>query len=270
MQLDREVRERLDIATELRAAIERNELTLEYQAQVELATHRILGMEALVRWHHPTRGALSPTVFIPIAEQTGTIVTLGRWVFEQACRQMHAWRAEGIAPPMLAINVSLVQLRRGTEFIQDVTQTLQRWGLASTEIEFDVTERTLAQLKWTQNDVLPRLRELGFKIAIDDFGSEYSSFDYVTAYGVNHLKISRSFISKADKDAHSAATVSAIMKFAHDIGIDVIAQGVETRAQAQMLGAIGETAQAQGFHFSAAVPAEMATTLLRAGLVDPE
>jgi len=187
-------------------------------------------------------------------------------VLDRACRQMRAWGDAGIAPPVMAVNVSLLQLRRGAEFIQDACEILERWGLSPPQIEFDVTERTLAQLKWTQSDVLPRLRELGFKIAIDDFGSEYSSFDYIRAYQVNHLKISRAFISKADTDVQSAATVNAILKFAHDVGIDVIAQGVETPAQAQLLGAAARGAQAQGYHFSAAVEPEAATALLRGGL----
>jgi predicted signal transduction protein with EAL and GGDEF domain len=122
---------------------------------------------------------------------------------------------------------------RGQELVRDVTETIAKWGLMPADLEFDVTEATLAQLTWTQNEVLPQLRELGVKIAIDDFGSEYSSFDYVRAYRVNHLKISQSFINRSTSDPECAATIRAIVNFAHDIGIAVIAQGRGDRATAR-------------------------------------
>ena len=135
------------------------------------------------------------------------------------------------------------------------------------DLEFDVTEATLAQLTWTQNEVLPQLRELGVKIAIDDFGSEYSSFDYVRAYRVNHLKIAQSFINRSTSDPESAATIRAIVNFARDIGIGVIAQGVETEQQSDLLSSTDATTQAQGFHFSKAVGADRAAELLRQGRI---
>jgi EAL domain-containing protein (putative c-di-GMP-specific phosphodiesterase class I) len=142
-------------------------------------------------------------------------------------------------------------------------------GPPPSDLEFDVTEATLVQLTWTHNDVLPQLRELGVKIAIDDFGGEYSSFNYVRVYRVNHLKIAQSFINRSTTDPESAATIRAIVNFAHDIGIAVIAQGVETEQQRDLLTStdIKTQAQAQGFHFSRAVAADRAGELLRQGRI---
>jgi diguanylate cyclase (GGDEF)-like protein/PAS domain S-box-containing protein len=265
--LDHEVLDRVTLAEDLKKAIERDELELEYQPQVEVSSRVIVGMEALVRWNHPTRGLLGPGVFIPIAEKTGTIVALGQWVLDRACRQLRLWRDEGLVLPVIAVNLSLHQLKTGQRLVRDVTETIAKWGLAPCDLEFDVTEATLAQLRWTQNDVLPQLRNLGVKIAIDDFGSEYSSFDYVRAYGVNHLKIAQSFVNRSTQDAESAATIRAIVNFAKDIGIEVIAQGVETEQQRALLSSASATSQAQGFHFSKAVAATRAGELLRQGRI---
>jgi EAL domain-containing protein (putative c-di-GMP-specific phosphodiesterase class I) len=177
------------------------------------------------------------------------------------------WRAAGLALPVIAINLSLFQLKSGQDLVRDVTQTIEKWGLAPSDLEFDVTEATLAQLTWTHNEVLPQLRELGVKIAIDDFGSEYSSFDYVRAYRVNHLKIAQSFINRSTRDPECAATIRAIVNFAHDIGIAVIAQGVETAQQRDLLSSADRATQAQGFHFSKAVGPDQAGELLRQGRI---
>jgi diguanylate cyclase (GGDEF)-like protein/PAS domain S-box-containing protein len=265
--LDLEVLDRFTLGGEIKRAIEQNEFELLYQPQVELASQNIVGMEALIRWNHPTRGLLAPGLFIPIAEKTGTIVALGHWVLDQACRQMSLWRKEKLALSVIAVNLSLFQLKSGQELVRDVTDTLNKWGLEPSDLEFDVTEATLAQLTWTQNPILPQLRELGVKIAIDGFGSEYSSFDYVRAYRVNHLKIAQSFINRSTTDPESAATIRAIVNFARDIGIVVIAQGVETEQQRDLLTLTDITTQAQGFHFSKAVGAEDASEMLRHGHV---
>jgi EAL domain-containing protein (putative c-di-GMP-specific phosphodiesterase class I) len=181
---------------------------------------------------------------------------------------MRAWRDAGLSIPLMAVNLSLPQLQRGKELIRDVTATLHKWSLSPSDLELDVTEATLAQLKWSQNEILPKLRELGVKIAIDNFGSEYSSFDYVRAYGVNHLKIAQSFVNRSCSDPGSAATISAIVSFARDVGVGVIAQGVETPEQRALLSATDQHTQAQGFHFSRALGAEEAAALLQRGRID--
>jgi diguanylate cyclase (GGDEF)-like protein/PAS domain S-box-containing protein len=265
--LDQQVLDRVTLANDLKLAIDQDELELYYQPQVELSSGKILGMEALVRWNHPVRGLLAADVFIRIAEKTGTIVALGQWVLKQACRQMRRWRDAGVAPPLIAINLSLAQIKSGQELVRDVAKAITTWGLAPSDLEFDVTEATLAQTKWTRNDVLPQLRELGVKIAIDDFGTEYSSFDYLTTYRVNRLKIAQSFIDSASEDPASATTIRAIINFAHELGIGIIAEGVETREQRAQLIATGSTMQAQGFYFSEAVDSTRAGELLRRGRI---
>ncbi len=268
-ELDQEVRERVALADDLRGAIDRGELELQYQPEVELSSGNILGMEGLVRWHHPTRGLIAPGVFIPIAERDGTMAALGHWVLDQACRQMRAWRDDGVAPLMIAINLSLFELRSAQTFVHDVTEAVAKWRLPPSDLEFDVTEATLARLSWAQSDILPQLHELGAKIAIDDFGSEYASFDYVKAYRVNHLKIAQSLIHRSTTDPESAATIRAIVTFAHSIGIGVIAQGVETEQQRALLAATNRATSAQGFRFSEAVGAARASELLRQGHIAP-
>ncbi|MFC3940333.1 two-component system response regulator [Pseudomonas gingeri NCPPB 3146 = LMG 5327] len=269
-EINQEVTERVAIANDLKHAIEHDELELHYLPEVDLASGKILGMEALVRWNHPERGLLGADVFIPAAEKTGTIVALGHWVLDRACRQMRQWRDEGMAPPVIAINLSLVQLKSGGELVRDVVETTTRWGISPADLEFDVTEATLAQTKWTQNDVLPQLRELGVKIAIDDFGTDYSSFDYLRTYRVNHLKLAQSFIRHATQDPESANTLRAIINFAREVGIGIIAEGVETLEQRSSLIATGSPMNAQGYYFSKAVDSQHASQLLQAGNINPE
>jgi diguanylate cyclase (GGDEF)-like protein/PAS domain S-box-containing protein len=268
--LDQQILDRSQLAAQLREAVAKDQLEVVYQPQVELSSGAILGMEALVRWHHPVRGLLAAETFISLAEQIGVVVPLGRWVLNQACRQMRAWRDAQLPLPVMAVNLSLAQLARGTGLVEEVRACLAKWNLVATDLEFDVTERTLARLKWTDNDILARLNELGVKIAIDDFGTAYSSFDYVRSYHINHLKISRACVARSTTDPRSAATLRAIVSFARDIGVEVIAQGVESEQQCALLGAVKPDAPAQGYHFSAPVVAAEAEQLLRAGTVKHE
>ncbi len=261
--LDQQVLDRLTLAGEVVDAIASGEFELEYQPQVELSSQSIVGMEALIRWNHPTRGLIAPGIFIPVAERTGTLSALGHWVLDEACRQMSEWRKDGLPLPVIAVNHSLLQLRSGTELVRDVTLTLAKWSLLPSDLEIDVTEATLARLTWAKNEVLPQLRQLGVKIAIDDFGSEYSSFDYIRAFRVNHLKIARSLINRSTTDAESAATLRAIVNFAHDVGITVIAQGVETEQQRDLIALTNTATPAQGFHISEPLAADRAGQLLR-------
>jgi len=255
------------LTNELRRAIQQGELELRYQPQVELSGQTIVGVEALVRWNHPRKGLLPAGAFIPIAERGGLTVELGNWVLERACRQMRQWRDAGLSVPLLAINVSLAQLQSSQELLHEVIAATARWGLAPADLEFDVTEATLSQLKWSGNEVLPQLRDLGVKIAIDNFGSEYSSFDYVRAYRINHLKLGRAFINRSCLERGGVATISAIINFAREVGVSVIAQGVETEAQRALVASADAEVQAQGFHFSDAVTAEEAAELLRRGRI---
>jgi EAL domain-containing protein (putative c-di-GMP-specific phosphodiesterase class I) len=194
---------------------------------------------------------------------------LGRWVLNQACRQMKQWSDAGIAPPQIAINLSLAQLTNSPELIEDVRDITSQWGLSPSVLEFDVTEAALGQATLASNDALGRLREIGARVAIDDFGTEYSSFTYPRAYGVSHLKIARDYIARAVDRPDVAATVRAIIHLARELGIGVIAEGVETEQQRNLLVTTGATTKAQGNFFSVAVDAQHAGDMLRAGAVLP-
>jgi diguanylate cyclase (GGDEF)-like protein/PAS domain S-box-containing protein len=267
--LDETVRERVLLSAELRDAIEKGQLELYYQPQVEIVSGTIVGAEALVRWNHPTRGLLLPSDFLLIAEQTGTIMPLGYWVLDHACRQMRQWRTEGVAPPVITINLSLTQLKNTRELVQQVVDVLAKWDLMASELEFDVTEATLAQLKWNRNDVLIQLRRLGVKIAIDDFGMEYSSFDYLKSYSVNHLKIARALIAAAVTDPDKAEMIRVMIALARELGISVMAEGVETAQQRALLISTGSPTKAQGFYFSEAVNATRFRALLDQRQIKP-
>ena len=267
--LDREARERATLANDLQQALEREELELYFQPQVELSTGLIVGMEALIRWNHPKRGLLQPADFLPIIESTPIILTLGQWVLDHACEQMNAWRQAGIAPSNLAVNLSLKQLQTGEGLVGAITQTLTKWGLSPKDLELDVTESMLAHVTLHKNAVLDRLQQLGVKIAIDDFGTQYSSLDYLRTYRVSRVKIPRSMIDSATQDPEASAMVRAIIGLGRELRIDVVAQGVETEAQRDLLSCAPSPTKVQGFYYSAPVPAVEATELLRQKFVEP-
>lgn len=264
----RHVARLLELTATLQLAI--NELELYYQPQVELATNRITGMEALIRWNHPTRGVLKPLDFIPSMEKSGVIVALGQWVIDHACEQMSAWRSAGIAPQTIAVNLSAGQLRAAGEFVQSVTSTLTKWGLSPKDLELDVTESMLVDVTVAHNNVLDRLQQLGVKIAIDGFGTQYSSLDYLKTYHVSRVKIPRVMIEAAtQQDQKNLAMVRAIIGLARELNIEVVAQGVETEAQQRLFTAAPSTIKVQGFYYSAPVPARDATELLRQRQIEP-
>jgi diguanylate cyclase (GGDEF)-like protein len=266
--LDREVHERVHVAEELSAALEHGELELYYQPQVELATGRIIGIEALVRWNHKERGLLTPGAFIPVAEKTGAILPLGNWVFEDACRQLKLWHSEGIAPQVVSVNVSGVQFKSASDLEREVEESLTRWSLNPGNLELELTESVLMEATRRHSNTLDKLRQLGIKIAIDDFGTGYSSLKYLTTYPVNRLKLAPEFVFRVTVDYRNAAVVRAAIRLANELGLDVIAEGVETEAQVRFLMGAG-CEQAQGYYFSRPVPAAKATELLRAGRIEP-
>ncbi|HEX4023428.1 MAG TPA: EAL domain-containing protein [Steroidobacteraceae bacterium] len=268
-QIDHETRAQLSLAEGLRGAVARQELELRYQPQVELASGRIVGMEALLRWNHPTRGVLLPEDFLPIAEKFGIMQQVGRWTLDEACRQMARWRQQGISVPVVAINVALAQIRMGGEFVRDVMESLRRWGLKPADVELDVTELVLARSTLTQSGVLEELRQLGVGIAIDDFGAQYSSLDYLRTYRVNRLKIARGMIAAADVEPGGSAMIRAILSLARELDVEVVAEGIETEAQCRLLVQASASAQGQGFYYSQAVSAEESMSLLSAGVMLP-
>ena len=268
-ELDTQVHLRVNLTEELWTGIERGELELHYQPQVAIETGQILGLEALARWNHPKRGLIMPSIFIPIAEKSAVIRRLGSWVFDTACAQFAAWQEEGIAPQVLALNVSGKQIRWIDDFDRDITASLARWNVDPGKLEIELTETELMDASQRHSDALKRLRQKGLRIAIDDFGTGYSSLEYLTIYPVNRLKIAQQLVFRVTEDPRHATVVRAAIWLAHELGIEVIAEGVETDTQAHFLLAAG-CDTAQGFRYSRAVPAVVATALLREGKIGVE
>jgi diguanylate cyclase (GGDEF)-like protein/PAS domain S-box-containing protein len=268
-ELDTQVREQVALSEQLHMALSRNEFRLHYQPQIELSTGKIVGMEALLRWEHPSRGLLYPSAFMAVAERTGAIKSIGQWVLDHACEQMHAWGAEGCAPPMLTVNISAVEMKPGDELVAFVQATLKKWDLTPKMLELDVTESMLARATLSQNDVLERLQKLGVKISIDDFGTKYSSLDYLKTYRVNRLKIPPALTRTAAHDPNSAAMVRAIVSIARELNIEVMAQGVETESQWSFLTATSPVKKVQGYYYSKPISPKRAEELLRRGHILP-
>jgi EAL domain-containing protein (putative c-di-GMP-specific phosphodiesterase class I) len=176
------------IADELRVAIKGGQIELYYQPQVEITSGQIVGLEALVRWNHPKHGFVAPSLFIPIAEETGSIVPLGKWVFDEACRQLKLWQDEEIAPAMVAVNLSAIQCKR-CDLEQDMADSLERWGIKPGKMEVELIESVLMETTQQQSGIIERIRKIGLNVAIDDFGTGYSSLNYLTKYPVDRLKI---------------------------------------------------------------------------------
>jgi EAL domain-containing protein (putative c-di-GMP-specific phosphodiesterase class I) len=211
---------------------------------------------------------LTPGAFISIAEKTGVILPIGRWIFDQACRQYKAWQAEGVAPPVLSVNVSGVQFKSAAELEREVEESLTRWDINPGNLELELTESVLMEATQRHSNTLETMRQLGVKVAIDDFGTGYSSLKYLTSYPVNRLKLAPEFVFRVTVDYRNAAVVRAAIRLANELGLEVIAEGVETEAQVRFLMGAG-CEQAQGFYFSRPVAVSIATELLRAGRIEP-
>jgi len=266
--LDREVQNRVVIGEELRGALDRNELELHYQPQVELRSGRIVGLEALLRWNHPKRGWIPPAIFIPIAERTGQIQILGQWVLDAACEQLRSWQDQGIAPALVGVNFSALHFKGSDDLDRDVAECLGKWGIAPGMIEIELTESVLMDVTQQHNERFERLRQLGVRIAIDDFGTGYSSLSYLANYPISRMKIAQELVFRIDTDSRSATVVRTAIRLAHELGIEIIAEGVETEGQAKVLLSAG-CERGQGFYFSRPVNVERATELLRAGRIIP-
>lgn len=223
-ELDQEARKRAVLTAGLKLALERNELELYYEPRVDLVSGKSVGVEALLRWKHPQHGTLSSDIVMPIAEESGVIQAVGRFMLDGACRQMAQWRAEKVDMPVVAIAVTLNQTKRGREFVQMVKESLKRWGLQPSDIELDVTELVLARTTLSQSSVLEELQRLGVGIAIDDFGAEYSSLDYLKTYRVGRLKIAKSMLISAAGNKSDLAIVRAIVRLANELGVAVVGE----------------------------------------------
>jgi len=262
--MDTEVQTRVALGAELRIALEKNQLFLMYQPQVAIDTGRITGVEALVRWRHPQRGVLGPSLFIPIAEQIGIIAKLGHWVLWEACRQGKSWLDAGIAPVRISVNVSALQFRAPVALEADIAAALAQTGMPARMLELELTESVLMDASREHSDLLQRLRKTGVTVAIDDFGTGYSSLDYLRRYPSNRIKIAQNFVTKLETTPGDAAIIRATIGLARELNIDVIAEGVESQVQYDLLKEWG-CGEVQGFLFARPLTAEDAAGVLRDG-----
>lgn len=266
--MDRDVKSRVALGAELRAAADHGQLFLVYQPQVAIDTGRITGMEALVRWRHPHRGVLLPGVFIPIAEQIGIIAKLGHWVLWEACRQGKAWLDAGVAPVRISVNVSALQFRTPAALEADIAATLAQTGFPPHLLELELTESVLMVASREHSDLLQRLRKTGVTLAIDDFGTGYSSLDYLRKFPSNRIKIAQNFVSNLETTPGDAAIIRATISLARELNIEVIAEGVETAVQRDLLREWG-CGEVQGYLFAKPMTAEDADAALRDGTILP-
>jgi diguanylate cyclase (GGDEF)-like protein len=260
-EMKRRATERLSLETRLRRAIQEDQLTMHYQPQISLATGRIIGAEALIRWNDPERGLVHPSAFVPLAEESRLILPIGEWVLRTACRQMREWQTDGLDLERVSVNLSARQLQQ-QDFVDLVRRILADSGIAGSALELEITETTAMQNAEVTVEVLNSLRALGVAISIDDFGTGYSSLNYLKRFPISTVKIDGTFIRDVATSESDAAIVSAVIGIARSLRLQVIAEGVETEEQLSFLRRRRCDA-AQGHLFSRAVTAEKLGRLLR-------
>ncbi len=253
--------ERLSIETNLRKALERNELYLEYQAKMDLKTGAITGVEALLRWKNSILGSVTPTQFIPVAEETGLIVPIGRWVMKTACAQNVAWQSQGLPPVRVAVNLSLRQLM-DDKLLEDIKAALDDSGMPSNLLELEITESMVMYKPDHLIEVLTKIKNMGVRLALDDFGTGYSSLAQIKQFPIDTLKVDRSFIRNLSQNSEDKAIIEAIIAMGKTLSLNVVAEGVETMSQDEFLRE-HVCDEMQGFYFSKPVAPEQFADLLR-------
>jgi diguanylate cyclase (GGDEF)-like protein len=251
----------LQIETDLRHAVERSEFEVLYQPIVEMQTGRINEFEALIRWRHPKNGLISPDEFISVAEETGLIIPIGKWILQESCRQIAEWQSRFAFPLSVSVNLSAKQLMHPS-LIEQITGILADAGLNARQLKLEVTESTVMEHGERSQSVLNALDDLGISLSTDDFGTGYSSLSYLQRFPFDRLKIDRSFIDKMDDDDKSRAIVKTILMLGENLGIEVVAEGIETDRQLQLLTSLG-CQYGQGYLFSHPLEARRAEKLLR-------
>jgi diguanylate cyclase (GGDEF)-like protein len=245
---------RVQIEDDLRGALERREFLLHYQPLVDLATGRIKGSEALLRWQHPQRGLVPPVEFISVLEETGMIHAVGQWVLEVACTQMRQWLDQGLPMQQVSVNVSPRQFARQDDFVDGVRQALAQAGLPAQHLQLELTEGTLMSNSAQSQVLLGDLRRLGVELAIDDFGTGYSSLAYLRSFPVSVLKVDRSFVRDMHVSEQNASIVKAVVQMAHSLNLSVTAEGIETDVQRRALEQLGCNT-GQGYRLGRPMPA---------------
>ncbi|MEO8599720.1 MAG: EAL domain-containing protein, partial [bacterium] len=253
--------ERLRLENDLRNALEHNEFLLHYQPQVDLCSGHIVGMEALIRWQHPSLGMIPPDRFIKLAEETGLIVPIGAWVIRTACAQNRAWQLAGLGYLQVAVNLSAIQFAQ-QDIVESIAAVLEQTELAAQYLEIELTESLVMTDVEQAIGILRELKGLGVQLSIDDFGTGYSSLSYLKRFPIDILKIDQSFVRDITVDPDDAAIVASIISLAHSLRMHVIAEGVETAAQLAYLRR-NHCDQMQGYYFSRPIPANEFELILR-------
>jgi diguanylate cyclase (GGDEF)-like protein/PAS domain S-box-containing protein len=266
-EMNQKAVERQSLEGNLRRALEREEFLLHYQPKVNLDTGKITGVEALLRWQQPDRGLISPSQFVPIAEDCGLILPIGRWVMREACRQAREWQDAGLPFKRVSINVSPAEFRAKT-FLAGVASTLEETGLEAGYLDLEITERVLMQDVESTASVLQKLKKMGIHLAIDDFGTGYSSLSYLRHFPIDVLKIDKSFVQRSTSSPDDSTIVSAIISMGKSLKHRVIAEGIETQEQLSFLQA-RHCAEGQGYLFSRPLAAAQFANLLQVGSAEP-
>lgn len=255
--------ERVIIEGELRRALRRDQFELHFQPQVATGTGDLVGVEALVRWKHPELGWLQPVRFIPIAEETGLIGPLGRYVLREACLQSRAWQDQGVPEVPVAVNIAAAQLRHA-DFVLMVRQIIEETGIDPQSLELEITEGTMMEVTEPLLARIDSLKQLGVRLSIDDFGTGYSNLAYLRTFPLDRLKIDQSFIASLTQDEGSQSIVRAILGLGESLGLDVVAEGVETAEQAALLEKLG-CRHAQGYLYGRPMPGDELVTWVNSG-----
>ncbi len=262
-EMNRKSVERQSLEGGLRFALERGEFLLDYQPKINLETGEITGVEALIRWQKPDRGLVPPGQFVPIAEDCGLIIPIGRWVMREACRQARAWHAAGLTPLPISVNVSAVEFR-DKGFVEGVRTILSETGLPAQYLELELTEGVLMEDAESATSVLQKLKAMGVQLAIDDFGTGYSSLSYLRKFPIDALKIDQSFIHQKSTTPDRSSIVSAVIAMGRSLKLRVVAEGVETLDELMVLQGL-QCDEAQGFYFSRPLAATLFAELLQKG-----
>ena len=266
--LNERTAKRYSIESKLKKALDRNEFTLHYQPVINLQNDTIIGTEALIRWKQADGTLMAPTEFIPIAEESGLIVPIGEWVLQEACRQTAAWRADGLPPLFVSVNVSAVQFSKKI-LAESIANALEKTNLSPGSLQLELTESVIVENTNESGVILNELKELGLSLCVDDFGTGYSSLAYLKSFPVHALKVPRCFVRDLTTDLNDAAIVSATVALAHNLGLRVIAEGIEHRDQHLILKSQG-CEQAQGFLFCRPLPAQALADWVQRGADLPQ
>jgi len=255
---------RREIEDALRDATATGELVLHYQPIIRMRDESVSGFEALLRWQRADGTLLEPAEFIPIAEETGTIVPIGAWVIEQACHKLAAWELDGIDDPSISINVSALQFRHDA-LLHDLKRALARSGAHPARLTLEITESLLVSENDHVIEQLETIRQLGVRVAIDDFGTGYSGLSYLHRLPIDIIKIDRSFVAELDTDPGATTVLTSVVALAHALGLEIVAEGAETAQQTERLCALG-CDHIQGFYFARPTGSQHADRIARSGL----